>query len=954
MKNKLAVLFTLLLCLVLCLFTVASCGEDKRDRDDDDDDDKKVKTEEIKNDTTEPSDETGDTPGDTTTEQHAHSYTNVVTAPTCTEMGYTTHSCACGDSYVDTYVNAFGHIDGNWITDKKATCTEAGEKHRVCGVCGVTIDNGTIPATGHVYTETVVEPTCTEKGYTKHSCACGDSYVDTYVNALGHVDGNWITDKKATCTEIGEKHRVCGVCGVTIDNGTIPATGHVYTETVVEPTCTEKGYTKHSCACGDSYVDSYVDENGVHTVVVDNIEAYKEYVTVVFEFSSKCSSCGEKYPVRKLEYDDPSHDKLAFENIGAKNAGKVSENYEAVGMIGISSLSEITDPYGSYYLTADISANEYTVSEFYGLLDCCGYTVTTAVPLFDTLGGAVINLNLCGEISYASNAKAPLANVMENNAIILNVKNTCNVTVKESTTKEVYAGGFAVYVYGKDVIFLNCEYAGTITNVYNAKGNNRYTGGFVGSIRADSTNGDQPIVEFISCTYSGTATASSHVGGLVGECVTPAEVYLVGCLSDGEIKNVREGQAAGLLGYMSGEKSGFLGVVNCANKTEVVGASDAAGLVGTNSAGGDINEILFSWCTNYAKITGRRYVGGMVARIKGETVISDCVNFADLVADPGLDESTRNPGPAVTRHYMGGILGFADKNGTLFYTVTYVNCINYGKINASSTNCRLGGISGHHELVQVAIANCLNFGDITSNYVAPNEYTGDHRIGGIVGSVNGESELYNCVNFGDIRSQMGKWGQPTGGIIAYVSNFEPFILSNCMNYGDIDVTVPSLANNYFGTVAAGLAGRVTGTATILVDGCLNAGVIKSDYGIADFVNFEKGYELVDTVMAFSNSYFIEQNPGQCDFYANFLCNDQRSAYDVAVPEGYNMIINAFMESTTKDQIEDSMETGLAAVMNKKAGEVHFSVAKIRMTDGTVVKCVIPVAVVNLIANDIVG
>ena len=37
--------------------------------------------------------------------QHTHSYTPTVTAPTCTEQGYTTYTCECGDSYVDEYVN---------------------------------------------------------------------------------------------------------------------------------------------------------------------------------------------------------------------------------------------------------------------------------------------------------------------------------------------------------------------------------------------------------------------------------------------------------------------------------------------------------------------------------------------------------------------------------------------------------------------------------------------------------------------------------------------------------------------------------------------------------------------------------------------------------------------------------------------------------------------------------
>ena len=48
-----------------------------------------------------------------------HSYTSVVTAPTCTERGYTTHTCACGDSYVDSYVNESGHA---YDDDFDATC----------------------------------------------------------------------------------------------------------------------------------------------------------------------------------------------------------------------------------------------------------------------------------------------------------------------------------------------------------------------------------------------------------------------------------------------------------------------------------------------------------------------------------------------------------------------------------------------------------------------------------------------------------------------------------------------------------------------------------------------------------------------------------------------------------------------------------------------------------------
>ena len=43
-----------------------------------------------------------------------HSYSAVVTAPTCTEDGYTTYTCGgCGDSYTDDSVTKTGHKDEN-------------------------------------------------------------------------------------------------------------------------------------------------------------------------------------------------------------------------------------------------------------------------------------------------------------------------------------------------------------------------------------------------------------------------------------------------------------------------------------------------------------------------------------------------------------------------------------------------------------------------------------------------------------------------------------------------------------------------------------------------------------------------------------------------------------------------------------------------------------------------
>ena len=69
---------------------------------------------------------------DITKEALGHDYNAVVTAPTCTEGGYTTHTCSrCGDSYVDTQTAALGG-EHNYIYDTekgKYVCTICGDEH---------------------------------------------------------------------------------------------------------------------------------------------------------------------------------------------------------------------------------------------------------------------------------------------------------------------------------------------------------------------------------------------------------------------------------------------------------------------------------------------------------------------------------------------------------------------------------------------------------------------------------------------------------------------------------------------------------------------------------------------------------------------------------------------------------------------------------------------------------
>ena len=122
---------------------------------------------------------------------HEHSYDAVVTAPTCTEKGYTTHTCACGDSYVDTYTDALGHAWDNGKVTKPATETEDGVKTFTCTRCGET-KTEVIPATG------VVDVTQMFTDVTKNWAYPGIQYCVTHQLMSGI--GNDLFGPKLTTT----------------------------------------------------------------------------------------------------------------------------------------------------------------------------------------------------------------------------------------------------------------------------------------------------------------------------------------------------------------------------------------------------------------------------------------------------------------------------------------------------------------------------------------------------------------------------------------------------------------------------------------------------------------------------------------------------------------------------------------------------------------------------------
>ncbi len=236
--------------------------------------------------------------------------------------------------------------------------------------------------------------------------------------------------------------------------------------------------------------------------------------------------------------------------------------------------------------------------------------------------------------------------------------------------------------------------------------------------------------EIYNCTsYVDITVERSCLGGIIGRADYPS-IIVANCINYGNIEST----------------GGYTNYGNCGGIVGFVGGNGLNWLI----------EIIN--CSNYGKITGNTYIGGIVGfNSNCPLLITNSINCGFIKGINGYWVS----------NYVGGIFGGND--------ATISNCINTGKVTGAD---HIGGITGFYYTYTSnvpTISNCLNIADVE----------GSNNIGGILGYgkyfTKGSILINNSTNSGFVKGK-----DNVGGIVGYTNNIDSITIENCVNTGVIE------------------------------------------------------------------------------------------------------------------------------------------------------------------------
>ena len=539
-------------------------------------------------------------------------------------------------------------------------------------------------------------------------------------------------------------------------------------KTIVEPTCSARGYTAYKCEnCGYSYKNNFVPATGHHY------------------YNRFCVFCSEEEKFGEIAVNT---DWYYTGNYTIKTKEELA-GFAYIVNTGVTNFSGKTVKLGA---NIDISESEWVpigteTAPFAGTFDGQNLTVT---------GLQLTNSELTANIGFFGYVSGTIKN--------FNIKNA-NVSSELTGNNIGIACGYSAgLVSGISVSgYLTAEY---FTNV----------GGVVGNVTKM-----KDIVDFGELNSIATVTGKEYVGGVIGfannETRTSGAAKINNCSNKGKVTATGD-YVGGIFGYFKrvDTYNGAYSVLyanELSNEGNVTTTGSYAGGILGYAYANNVSSYMKT-CTNNSSVSAKAYVGGIVGKIENIT-IDNCDNTGTTVSAKFITEDN-------SKAYLGGYVGYGysvkNCNNTVNIDYTYEafyvggiagyltnvtsSCSNSGVINAPKASY-VGGIVGY-------IYNTVP-GSYTELYNTAN-VTGKEYVGGIMGSLyeytgnNSTTKIGNCDNKGNITAS-GDYAGGLFGSIKRVDNYNGAYSVIYANELSNEGTVTTKGNYVGGIAGYAFAGK---------------------------------------------------------------------------------------------------------------------------------------------------
>ena len=323
----------------------------------------------------------------------------------------------------------------------------------------------------------------------------------------------------------------------------------------------------------------------------------------------------------------------------------------------------------------------------------------------------------------------------------------------------------------------------------------RYVGGIVGY-------GEQSVLYDCETEANGYVLGSEYVGGIIG-ALNQSDTQTALLSENGTRTTVNASYVIGnsYVGGIIGENKGGSTIKNCVNTGVVAGYNvfiggicganeNNAAIINCASYVSDTNNAIYRRVTDWGAVGS--YAGGLTGYNSGTIIFSDKDNAVSNRSVAGI---------VVGRHYVGGLVGYNDTDGTIDINYTLIG----GRV-AATGDCVGGlvGLNASTELLEKKLT------------IKPSSVQGRYYVGGAIGA--------NVVNPGEDVTVSGlkvdnSLGTVTaeafcGGLIGYQRTYTEKDRAG----GTLYALLPGIAANNSNVPGTVKASTNTHTITITADG----------------------------------------------------------------------------------------------------------------------------------------